>query len=206
LTQLTEHGLLRLARDGHRDAFTRLQEMLEGPARRFVRRLIGPSDVEDDIIQNAFFALYMNLDRLDEGEKLRPFLFRVLRNQCYDELRAQGRYETISVDDERVESEVSTLVANEDRQPEEATRWLLLYTQVQEAIDQLPEPQRQALLLYTVADLSYAEIAEATGVSIGTVKSRLHHAKRNLVRRLHPDTRAALGAGGGEEVTNDVES
>ena len=58
------------------------------------------SDAEDDIVQNAFFALYVNLERLDEGEKLRPFLFRVLRNQCYDELRRQGRYDVISLDDD----------------------------------------------------------------------------------------------------------
>lgn len=206
MTQVTEYGLLQLARDGHRDAFAQLQQTLDGPARRFVRRLIGSSDVEDDIVQNAFFALYMNLDRLNDGDKLRPFLFRVLRNQCYDELRAQGRYETVSVDDELVESEVSALAADEYRQPEEATHWLLLYTQVQEAIDQLPEPQRQTLLLYTAADLSYAEIAEAMGVSIGTVKSRLHHAKRNLVRRLHPDTRAALDVAGDEEAQDDDES
>lgn len=204
MSQPQEHTLLQLARDGERDAFTQLQAALEGPARRFIRKLIGTSDVEDDIIQNAFFALYMNLERLDEGEKLRPFLFRVLRNQCYDELRAQGRYQWVSVDadgDDTLES----IPAEAHTQPEENVHWLMLYSQVQYAIEQLPEQQRQTLLLYTTAELSYAEIAEVMNTSVGTVKSRLHYAKRNLVRLLPEDTLAALNMGD-ESETNDDES
>lgn len=200
MSETTEYGLLQLARNGHRDAFTQLQAALEGPARRFVRKLIGPGDAEDDIVQNAFFALYMNLDRLDDGEKLRPFLFRVLRNQCYDELRTQGRYQWVSVDSGD-DAELESLPAETSAQPEERTHWLLIYSQVQEAIEQLPELQRQTLLFYTTADLSYAEIAEVMHTSIGTVKSRLYYAKRNLLRLLPPDTLAALNVGdeGGEE-------
>lgn len=205
MSQPQEHTLLQLARDGQRDAFTQLQAALEAPARRFVRKLIGPGDAEDDIIQNAFFALYMNLERLDEGDKLRPFLFRVLRNQCYDELRAQGRYQWVSVDadgDDALES----IPAETHTQPEEATHWLLLYSQVQDAIQQLPEQQRQTLLLYTTADLSYAEIAETMNTSIGTVKSRLYYAKRNLVRLLPEDTLAALDMGTESETNDDDKS
>ena len=179
MSESTEYGLLQLARTGHRDAFTQLIAALEAPARRFVRKLIGPGGAEDDIVQNAFLALYMNLERLDDGAKLRPFLFRVLRNQCYDELRAQGRYDVVSVDTGD-DAEVQSLAAAPHTQPEEATHWLLLYSQVQEAIQQLPEMQRQTLLLYTEADLSYVEIAEVMNTSVGTVKSRLHYALRAL--------------------------
>ena len=202
MTETTEQGLLQLARNGHRDAFAQLQAALEGPARRFVRKLIGPGDAEDDIVQNAFFALYMNLERLDDGEKLRPFLFRVLRNQCYDELRSQGRYQWVSVDSGD-DAELENLAAETSAQPEERTHWLLLYSQVQEAIQQLPELQRQTLLLYTTADLSYAEIAESMNTSIGTVKSRLFYAKRNLLRLLPPDTLAALNMGNDEGDEDD---
>jgi RNA polymerase sigma-70 factor (ECF subfamily) len=205
LSQPQEHTLLQLARDGERDAFTQLQATLEGPARRFVRKLVGTSDAEDDIIQNAFFALYMNLERLDDGEKLRPFLFRVLRNQCYDELRAQGRYEWVSVDADD-DDVLEHLPAETHTQPEEKVHWLLLYSQVQYAIEQLPEQQRQTLLLYTTAELSYTEIAEVMNTSVGTVKSRLHYAKRNLVRLLPEDTLAALNMGDESEASDDDES
>lgn len=187
-----ETALLEGARNGERGAFEQLQAALEWQARRFVRRLIGRSDTEDDIVQNAFFALYKNLERLDTGEKLRPFLFRVLRNQCYDVLRRQGRYDIISLDDDSDDVDRTELAVDQRPQPDEAAHWLMLYNEVQQAIQRLPELQRQTLLLYTEAGLSYQEIADAMDVSIGTVKSRLHHAKRNLVNMLHPDTLYAL--------------
>src|SRR3954469_4565726 len=80
----TEHHLLRLAQSGDKEAFTALQLLLQAPAQAFTRRLIG--EVDEDIVQDSFLALYMNLERLEPPEKLRPFLFRVIRNRCYDRL------------------------------------------------------------------------------------------------------------------------
>ena len=206
MSDQTEYTLLQQARDGERAAFEQLQASLERPARRFVRRLIGTSDAEDDIVQNAFFALYVNLERLDEGEKLRPFLFRVLRNQCYDELRRQGRYEMVSIDDDWGDGEDYAVVpVDQQPQPDETAHWLLLYSEVQQAINTLPELQRQTLLLYTEADLSYAEIAETMGTNIGTVKSRLYYAKKTLVNLLSPETLAALELQNEGETTDDGE-
>ena len=85
-----EHELFEQAKAGNRTAFDRLQETLNPSVRRFVRRLVGISEAEDDIVQDAFLALYMNLERLESIEHLRPFLFRVVRNRCYDTLRRQG--------------------------------------------------------------------------------------------------------------------
>lgn len=196
LSEQIEYSLLERARDGNDTAFAELQSALESQVRRFVRRLIGRSDVEDDIVQNTFFALYRNLERIDVGEKLRPFVFRVVRNQCYDELRRQGRYEVVSIDEPAEDSDYYAItVADTQPQPDETTHWLMLYGEVQKAIAQLPEMQRQTLLLYTEGNLSYAEIAEAMNVSVGTIKSRLFYAKRNLAQLLTPETQQALGIG-----------
>lgn len=192
-----EHDLLRLAQSGDTNAFAALQMLLEPSATRFVRRLIGMSDSGEDIVQEAFFALYMNLERLDPPEKLRPFLFRVIRNRCYDELRAQGRYEVVSFDDEAAAPQIQ--VDAEAAAPDETTHWLLIYAEVQQAMTRLAEAQRQTLLLYSEVGLSYAEIAETMQVGIGTVKSRLYYAKRNLVRLLSPETRQALEIQGENE-------
>jgi RNA polymerase sigma-70 factor (ECF subfamily) len=186
-----EHSLLQLAQTGDADAFAALQAVLDAPAHRFVRRLLGV--IDEDVVQEAFFALYMNLERLDPPEKLRPFLFRVLRNRCYDRLREQGRFEVVSLDDDGYDEEWQTVqVASDEPPPDEATHWLMVYAEVQQAMEQLPELQRQALILYSEAGLSYAEIAEAMDVGIGTVKSRLYYAKRNLSRMLSPETLEAL--------------
>src|SRR5258708_21978600 len=100
LTDQLEHRLLQQAQDGDADAFAQLEMRLESSIRRFIRRLIGLSDAEDDIVQNVFISLYYNIQRIDPVENLRPYLFRMVRNRCYDELRSQRRYEVLSLDDE----------------------------------------------------------------------------------------------------------
>lgn len=101
-----EHELFEEAKAGNRTAFDRLQETLEASARRFVRRLVGISKAEDNIVQGAFLALYMNLERLESSEHLRPFLFRIVHNRCYDTLRRQGHFQFVPLE---VASEDSTV-------------------------------------------------------------------------------------------------
>jgi RNA polymerase sigma-70 factor (ECF subfamily) len=189
-----EHQLLLLAQSGDTEAFEALQTLLRTPARLFTRRLIG--DIDEDIVQEALFALYMNLGRIDPPEKLRPFLFRVIRNRCYDRLRAEGRFEVVSLDEERWDDGEprETQIASDEPAPDETTHWLMVYAEVQAAMHKLPELQRQALILFSEAGLSYEEIAEAMNVSTGTVKSRLYYAKRTLAGLLSPETRRALEA------------
>ena len=189
MTDQLEYRLLQQAQDGDADAFEQLQTRLESSIRRFIRRLIGLSDAEDDIVQNVFISLYYNIQRIDPVENLRPYLFRMVRNRCYDELRSQRRYETLSLDDESDGARLSFTTASDiNSQPEEVAHWLLLHLEVKEAIDRLPELQRQTLILFSEEELSYAEIALVMETNIGTVKSRLHHAKKSLRRLLRPQT------------------
>lgn len=187
-----EHGLLRLARDGDFDAYEELHRRLEPAVGRFIRRLIGDGPEAEDALQDTFLSFYMHMRNIEPVEKLRPYLFRIARNRCYDSLRRQGRYEQLSLDDEPVGMRVSFAV-QERNQPEDAAHWMLLYLEVQQAMDHLPELQRQALILYAEEDFSYAEIAEAMEVSVGTVKSRLYHAKAKLRGLLPVETLTALG-------------
>jgi RNA polymerase sigma-70 factor (ECF subfamily) len=181
--------LLQDVQAGNPDAFGLLQTQLEPQIRRFVRRLLGSSDAEDDIIQDTFLALYENIDRIQPIENLRPYLFGIARNRCYSELRSQRRFDTVSVDDEPdIEFGTYTPVADDSTPPDEVTHWLLLHLEVQQAMDKLPELQRQVLIMYSEENLSYAEIAQIMNTSIGTVKSRLHYAKRALKSLLRWET------------------
>ena len=189
-----EHQLFWMAKEGDRGAFDRLQERLEPAVRHFVRRLIGSSDEEDEIAQNAFLALYMNLERIDPVEHLRPFVFRVVRNLCYDELRSKNRFQYVSLEGQPDDLGVPLIHAVDPRpEPDDLAHWGLLYSQVQRTMEYLPEPQRQALILRFEEDFSYAQIAEATGTDIGTVKSRIHYGRKHLVRLLRPEILTALG-------------
>lgn len=193
MTKAGEAELFKQACAGDKAAFSRLQSRLESQARRFIWRLVGRIDEEDDILQNAFVALYLNLGRLDSAGGLRPFLFRVVRNQCYDLLRRVGRYEVIPLEGAgHTPQEIRLILADESWLPEEAAQWTSLLAELQGALERLPELQRQTLILYALEKMSYAEIAEATKVSLGTVRSRLHHARMNLSGLLDPETRQAL--------------
>lgn len=195
MQNLTEPELLKLAQCGDHDAFAELQARLDSPMRRFIWRLIGTQDAEDDIVQDSFIALYLNLERIQPVENLRPYLFRIVRNRCYDVLRKKGRFEQMSLDDEPVETWVSLHEAPmSGSQPEEVTHWLLLQMEVQQAMERLPELQRQTLILYSEESLSYQEIAEAMNCSIGTVKSRLFYAKKMLRQLISPETLQVLEA------------
>ena len=196
LIHLDEDALLARALTGDDMAYGALVLRLEPTVRRFVRRLIGQSWAEDDIVQDVFMSLYQHLDRIDPALGVRPYVFRMARNRSYDELRRLGRYETVPIEEEPVEgySAVSALEAP-DAQPDDAAHWLMLQLEVREAMERLPEPQRQALILFAEEELSYAEIAEVLGTNIGTVKSRLFHAKKTLRRLLRPETVQAIESG-----------
>jgi RNA polymerase sigma factor (sigma-70 family) len=74
---------------------------------------------------------------------------------------------------------------------------------VQDALDRLPASQRQTLALYTEAELSYPEIADVMGISIGTVRSRLFHARKNLRGLLRPETLLAIYDEFGNQTDSD---
>ena len=193
LMQESEDDLLRRAQAGDEDAFGVILYKMEAPLRRFVRRLIGKSDAEDDIVQDVFIALYRKLDDVDADQGLKPYLYRMVRNRAYDELRKQGRYHIYSLDAEPTEAYASfeTIPAEND-EPEEVAHWLMIQLEVREAMERLPESQRQALILFAEEGLTYAEIAEAMNTSLGTIKSRLFHAKQNLRRLVRPEVLQAL--------------
>ena len=189
-----EHELFEKAKTGNNAAFDRLQETLDASVRRFVCRLVGISEAEDDIVQDAFLALYINLERLESSEHLRPFLFRVVRNRCYDTLRQQGRFQFVPLDAVSKDSAVDlSFLADLRKQPDEELHWKLLHSEVQKAIDCLPGVQRQAIILYCEEDLTYTQIAEAMATDIGTVKSRIFYGRKNLRKLLMPEILEALG-------------
>jgi RNA polymerase sigma-70 factor, ECF subfamily len=176
------------------DEFDALQREYEPVVRRFIRHLIGLSSAEDDIVQNVFIALYRNLHRISAPEKIRPYLFGIVRNYCYDELRREKRTNTVELDGlDGLSADESIIgVSNAENGQEASLHLKLLYNEVREAMNRLPEVQRQLLILYCEEELSYAEIAEVMHISIGTVKSRLHYAKRALRSLLKPRTLSAV--------------
>lgn len=188
-----EQQLLIDAQQGDMNAYEELQLILEPDIRRYVRRKIYDVYAVDDVIQETFLAFYRNLHRIDPPDNLRPYLFRIARNKCYDDLRKlERKSDNVSLDDEPVRMRVSFTEAHHVPKPDDITHWMLLHLEVQEAMEQLPDNQRETLQLYSEEQLTYAEIAAIMDVSIGTVKSRLYYAKKNLRGYLRPETLSVL--------------
>lgn len=193
MLQEIDHNLLLQVQARDEQAFADLRAQIEPAVRRFVRRLTGGSEMEDDIVQDVFIALYRNLDRINPIEKLRPYVFGIARRRCYDELRKR-KYELVSLDEEPDEDETYLALASDDAPQDEVTHWLLLQLEVQQAMEKLPELQRQVMIMYSEENLSYQEIAEILETNVGTVKSRIHYAKRALRGMLRPATLEAIEA------------
>ena len=193
MLQEIDQNLLRQVQAYDEIAFAELRAQIEPSVRRFVRRLIGSSEAEDDILQDIFFALYRNLHRIEPIEKLRPYVFGIARRRAYDELRRR-KFDTVSLDEEPEDDEFYLPIPSTETPPDEVTHYLLLQLEVQQAMERLPELQRQVLIMYCEENLSYQEIAEILETNVGTVKSRIHYAKRALRGMLRPATLEAIDA------------
>lgn len=190
--EIYEQSLLEAAQEGDIEAYEELQILLEPDIRRFVQRKINDPYTVDDVIQEVFLAFYQNMYRINPVENLRPYIFRIARNKCYDDLRKFQRNENVSLDDDPVRTRVSFTEASSQPKPDDLTHWMLLHMEVQAAIAQLPETQRETLVLYSEEQMTYAEIADIMDCSIGTVKSRLYYAKKNLRGLMNPETLSVL--------------
>lgn len=174
-----------------RAAFDRLIEQLRPAALGYLRRFAGELEDAEALVQEAFLALWLARERLRGPDFVLPFVYRVLRNLTYTELRRRGAWDR-NADVGELESLADSLT-NGELEPDQQLVQMLALAELRQAIDSLPEPQREALILYAQAELSYPQIAAATGCDLGTVKSRMHYARRNLRARLRPEVLDALG-------------
>ncbi len=149
-------------------AFDELFVRHHASIRRYIRARLGDDVVAEDLAAETFVRAFAARARFrDQGHGVRAWLFQIATNLLRDELRARARRARFAPDT----SEVAPPVLPADP---------VLAAQLRE----LPRDQLEVLLLYAWADLSYAEIALALGVRVGTVRSRLHRARAHLQRTL----------------------
>jgi RNA polymerase sigma-70 factor (ECF subfamily) len=114
------------------------------------------------------------------GGSFKAWLLRIVTNACYDQLRAKQRRPASSLDDLPVEADHTYYLHDPSEQPDEFVERQELNRLIQSGISALPAEQRVVLVLSDVQGLSYQEIAQAVGLSLGTVKSRLSRGRAKL--------------------------
>lgn len=172
--------LVRRAQAGELAAFNTLVLRHQDAIYSLALRFLGNREGAEDAAQEAFIRAYRAIDSF-KGDRFRSWLFTIVSNVARDELRRQQRRPQRSLDEARDDPETPDLDPP-DRGPtpeSEAMRGDLRRA-LETALQELPEDWRITVVLSDVHGLSYEEVAETTGVAIGTVKSRLSRARGRL--------------------------
>jgi RNA polymerase sigma-70 factor (ECF subfamily) len=175
-----EARLISAAQKGRVDAFNQLVLSYQQQVYNLAYRIIGEPAAAADATQEAFISAFQHLSGF-RGGSFRSWLMRIVSNACYDELRRRKRRPATPLDElGDYDEEANPALINGHEGPSEyAERQELAHT-IQAGIETLPHDQRVVLVLSDVQEMSYQEIAEATNVSLGTVKSRLARARGKL--------------------------
>lgn len=180
---IDEEALIRGSQQGDLDAFNRLVEAYQRQVYNLCLRMLASPEAAEDATQEAFIAAFRAVGRF-RGGSFRAWLLRIAANACYDELRRRRARPALSLDAPRGEGAAAFQVPDPGPLPEERAQRQELARLLQGALSALPPDQRLALILCDLQGLDYAEIAQATGTSLGTVKSRISRARSRLRRLL----------------------
>jgi len=190
--QLSNHQLiLRCQQGGSPDpaAFSELLRRHQSHVEKMLYHLAPDWSDRADLVQEVWIRVYRNIHRLKDPVKFRGWLSRITTNLFYDELRKRKRFKSpISLDAPRQidDGELTFEVATDFPSPDQDLSSQEFYDQLNRAIAELPEAFRSTIILREIEGLSYEEIAAMTGVSLGTVKSRIARARAKLQDVLQP--------------------
>ena len=160
---------------GEREAFDLLIERWHGPLWTYARRVTGSDDAAHEVVQEAWLRILRGLPRLRDAARLRPWLFGITRRTLMDRLRGQYAAPGPSdVDLDTLAAAGAGEVSGSGADAEADEAGLL------EGLAGLPVTEREVLTLFYLRELSLAEVAELLDIPVGTVKSRLHRARRML--------------------------
>ena len=170
---------------GSQAAYRSLVLRFERPIFSLIVRMVRHSQLAEDLTQDVFVKAFRALASYDHQRKLSSWLFKIAHNATIDHLR-KGRLSTVSLDPARGESPalVATIADERVESPEEARERKELAELLEAAIDELRSTYREVLLLRHREELSYQEIADITGSSLGAVKTNLHRGRKELAEIL----------------------
>jgi RNA polymerase sigma-70 factor (ECF subfamily) len=153
---------------GSEQAFEALFERYNARLRYYLRRMLGEGGQAEDVLQNVWITVLHKISTLREPRAFRSWLYRIARNRAVGELRKAGR--ELPMEET---PEAAATGGNDDlplRDPEAVHR----------ALERVSAAHREVITLRFLNGLAYEEIARVIGCSIGTVRSRIHYAKRAM--------------------------
>ena len=173
--------LLERARSGDLDAFNDLVVLYQDQLFALVVRMVPDRDQASDAVQEAFFSAFRNMHTF-RGGSVKAWLNRICVNAAMDTQRAKKRRPVQPYPE--LEDDSWQPPAGVEADPERTAVLAERTRELNAALSMITDDQRAAIVLYDVEGYDYAEIAEMTGVSLGTVKSRIHRGRLALRDRL----------------------
>jgi RNA polymerase sigma factor (sigma-70 family) len=184
MTSEDDRTIVERVLGGDKLAFGELVERYRVGALTFAWRLLAGPNAED-AVQEAFLAAFLKLERLRDHDRFRAWLFGIVANVCHSRLRLlrEGYFHDV-LGGQRV---VGFRLEDLEPSAEAVFETRELHSLISDAIEALPEEQREAVRLHYFRGLKLSEIAMLTGSPVGTLKARLHHARGRLRDSLMSD-------------------
>lgn len=165
--------LIRKAKSGDAKAFTKLVKKYQRQVYACIARMVFSHQLIDDLIQETFIKVFQSLHRFDESYPFYPWVRRIAVNATINCLKSEAGRKASSLD------ELNPTVISNENPVQELERAEMLQN-LRRALHALTDEQRVVFVLRTQEEMSYDEIAQALGISIGTVMSRLNRARTKL--------------------------
>jgi RNA polymerase sigma-70 factor (ECF subfamily) len=185
----SDEDLMHRAKGGDREAFTQLVERWKQPVHNFVFRTLPDADEAQDLAQAVFIQLWKSVGRYERSARFSTFLFTIARNLCLNEIRRRSRHPASSLDETHADEEAPlshSIPDSNAMSADKAAQRTELFEKVEQAVADLPEKQRTALVLCREGELSYEEIGGILGTSLQATKSLIHRARETLKTKLKP--------------------
>jgi RNA polymerase sigma-70 factor (ECF subfamily) len=185
----TDADLMLRVKRGDEAAFAELVEKYKQPVMNLAWRILRDPNEAEDLAQNVFLQVHKSAQRYEASARFSTWLFTITRNLCLNEIRRRTRHPADSLEAAGAEGGDQPARQFEDHKTALPTDALLhreLEQKIGQALAELPEIQRTALLLFRKDELSYEEIAKVVGCSLSATKSLIHRGRETLKQKLKP--------------------
>jgi RNA polymerase sigma-70 factor, ECF subfamily len=182
-------ALMLRVKQGDAAAFEELVEKYKQPVMNLVYRTLPDATEAEDLAQHVFLQVFKSSHRYEATAKFSTWLFTIARNLCLNEIRRRSRHPADSLDETYADNDEQPIRQPEDPKVFAASEAALhgeLEAKIEEALADLPEKQRTAILMCRGDEFSYEDIAKVLECSVSATKSLIHRGRETLKEKLKP--------------------
>jgi len=189
-----DNALMGRIQRGDLSAFETLVNKYKQPVFNFVSRTLGGTGDAEDVAQTVFIQVFRSAARYEGAAKFASWIFTIARNLCLNEIRRRSRHPTSPLESGPGAPDEPCSRQFEDPKMESPLHAVLgdeMVHHLERALGELPEAQRTALILFSREELSYQEIAQVLGTSLGATRSLIHRGRERIKARMQRYFRAS---------------